>query len=136
MKSLPTPGWPGDLTQARMRFDRWRGSRLRGAPIPERLWRSAAKLAKKHGISMTSRALHLDYYTLKDRMEGNDGKPSASAGAIGTPFIEIPLSPSATGPQCRLELEEGAGSKLRMELRGMSAAELQVLVSAVWRPSR
>ena len=51
------------------RFERWRRTRNGHPCIPEAPWASAAKAAGKHGLNRTVRALRLDYYLLKKRVE-------------------------------------------------------------------
>ncbi len=70
---------PRRLETARLRFEEWRAERKRGARIPKRLWSQAVELAKEFGLHRTSRALGVDYATLKRR-----------AGAVGEPVVETP----------------------------------------------
>ena len=57
------------LTEVQRRFERWRGHRAVGTRIPEELWQAAVEVGCTHGASKTSRALGLDYYKLKTRLE-------------------------------------------------------------------
>jgi hypothetical protein len=56
---------PARLEAARRRFEFWRSTRQGRGRIPERLWKSAVKLAAAYGLCRTARTLGLDYNALK-----------------------------------------------------------------------
>ena len=78
---------PGDLAEARSRFQAWRNRRKRAAAFPRDLWALAAKLATRYGISRTATVLGLDYYGLKKRVEEAGDQPQSSRPS----FVELPL---------------------------------------------
>jgi len=117
--------WRRDLDGVRRRFDGWRRRRARGARIPAVLWRAAVAMARTHGVSKTSLALHLDYYALQRRLA--EGEPRRRAGG----FVEVSLPPSAGGARCQVEIADPGGRQVRVELAGLSAAELATLVGTV-----
>ena len=118
---------PLDLERGRRRFQAWRGQRKAGGRIPQALWAMAARLAKVHGVSRTAGALGLDYYSVKKRAEGVAGESRPS----GTPFVEL-TTPVLVGKQCLLELDDGAGVTMRVQLVGSDAAEVEALARGVW----
>jgi hypothetical protein len=155
---------PAGLAGVQRRFERWRRTR-RGHPrIPETLWAVAVKAAGVHGLHRTVRALRLDYYSLKERVErqGSNTRAPATRGAVGRrrlparkrcsgqgvkgtrslpAFLE--LAPSAThefaamptGPcQCTVEWEDAAGAKMRVELKGTAMPDLAPLSRSFWNP--
>ena len=87
---------PTDLVQGRRRFQAWRGQRKPGVRIPQRLWTMAVRLAKAHGVSRTSAALGLDYFSLKGRAV--DAVPPQSSGPA---FLELP-TPVLVARLCRI----------------------------------
>lgn len=112
------------LAHGREQFEVWRRSRKVGSRIPDQLWSLAVRLAEVHGLSRTSSALKLDYYSLKNRLAGREGASNSVAPA----FIELsppPLAPSAT--ECVIELEDGLGARMRVHLRGGEIPDLAVL---------
>ena len=118
---------PSDFSAACSRVQRkltyWRQRHRRGARIPEELWREAAELACAHGINCTARALRMDYYSLQKRAAATvrlGVRPSAAgAGPRAPEFVELlPGGPSAPRPECRIEVEDGGGAKLRIHLQG------------------
>ena len=120
------------LRDVRSQFERWRRSRPRGTRIPAALWQAAVEAAGEHGVSKTAQELSLDYYGLKKRLESAPTAPSAASNGGG--FLEIPLP--STAPECVLELEDGQGSRLRVELKGAAPAELETLARAFWSVAR
>jgi hypothetical protein len=118
---------PLDLERGRRRFQAWRGQRKAGGRIPQALWAMAARLAKAHGISRTAGALGLDYYSVKKRAEAAAGEPRSS----GPAFVEL-AAPVPVGKQCRLELDDGAGATIHVQLVGYDAADLEALARGFW----
>lgn len=115
---------PPDLRRAQGRFQAWRKRRQRGERIPPPLWAMAARLAGTHGVSRTAAALGLDYYSLKQRVDAVGSEPQPN----GPAFVEVPPTPLIAVRHCRLELDSGAGARLRMELFGYDAADIEALV--------
>ncbi len=125
------------LSEIRDEVERWRSGRPRGARIPEPLWQAAAKAGREHGVSKTAQELRLDYYALKERVESAVEERSASESLPEVGFLEIPLCATpSTSPECVLELEDGQGARLRVELKGAALAELETLARAFWSVAR
>ena len=58
------------LEQTRRRIARWRERcPYRGAAMPAPLWAAAVALARQHGLYTTARTLHVDYGSLKKRLD-------------------------------------------------------------------
>jgi hypothetical protein len=114
-------GLPQDLARGRSRFQAWRKRRA-GGRIPQQLWALAVRLANRHGVSRTSTALGLDYYSLKERAEETADQAQLSAPA----FVEL-TSPVVVGKQCLVELANGAGATMRVQLVGYDAADVEAL---------
>jgi hypothetical protein len=119
---------PSDVGRARNRFQAWRARRVRGSRIPRALRGLAVRLAKRHGISRTVGALGVDYYSLKKQVEASAGAlPSARDSA----FVELP-SPLMVGKQCLFELDNSTGARMRMQLMGYDANEIERLARSLW----
>jgi hypothetical protein len=110
---------PAELVRARARFQSWRRTRQPKSRIPEALWALAVKLTSAHGLHRTARALKLDYYSLKKRVEASQARKAAKRPA----FIELPAAVMA-GRECVIELEDAAGVSLRVHLKGYDAADV------------
>jgi len=135
---------PARLEGLRRRFERWRRTRKVRARIPEPLWASAVKLAAKYGIHRTAKALRVDYYALKKRVEqkaviaGTQQKTAATASrtpaeVAGARFLELPAAAWAGGGECTLELADADGAKLRVHLKGFEAPDLAALSRSFWQ---
>ena len=121
-----------DLSRAAVRFELWRERRAAGARIPATLWKSAVKLAGRHGVSRVATALKLDYYALKKR-HGRQPLPVVDAEAPSTPpaFVELAPSACSSSGQCLIEFANSAGSTLRVHLPPGQVPDLVALVRSV-----
>lgn len=155
---------PAGLEGVRRRFERWRRTRRGHARIPDALWAAAVKAAGVHGLNRAVRALRLDYYSLKERVEqqastARDRSAGAAAGrcrssarkrfgrrgadpARALPaFLELAppsvagFTASPAGPcQCTVEWEDAAGAKMRIELKDTAMPDLAALSRSFWNP--
>ena len=120
------------LKQTRRHIARWRAMRMhRGAPMPAALWAAALALARQHGLYTTARALRVDYGSLKKRRD------AAAAGRGPSPaFVELPaVGPTGLGP-CVIDLEAPRGGRLRIEVTGVTGADLVALTQVAWGRDR
>ena len=118
---------PSDLARARRRFETWRAERLVGSRIPQSLWRLAVRLVSKHGVSRTAGALRVDYYSLKKQTEASAQEKTSSGAA----FVELPV-PAVVGKQCLFELTNSAGGRMRVQLLGYDANEIEAVARTLW----
>ena len=125
MATRKTDSLPAGLEKARERFEAWRETRTQGDRIPDRLWKLAARTAVKHGPHRTSRALRLDYMVLKRRMPG--GVLKASTKSKEPSFVEIRRPDALITGECVAWVEDLSGARMRLELRGLDAAQLGAL---------
>jgi|ERR1019366_5026254 hypothetical protein len=116
------------ISRMRQRLDDWRKSNARGTAFPEKLWAAAGRLAAKHGVYVSSRALGLEYNKLKRASGGAVGpvRTRATRSSIAKPvkFIELtgalPVNPGG----CRLSLQHLSGQRLTLEMAPGAAAEV------------
>ena len=138
---------PVRLEGLRRRFERWRATHRARSRIPDGLWASAVNAVARHGLHRTSKALRLEYFSLKKRVEQQSmiaiDPPKKSAGdwrrstvrldAASVPtFVE--LTPVADGCECTLELEDAAGAKMRVHLKGIAMPDLAAINRSFWNP--
>ena len=108
---------PPALARAAQRLDEWRSTRTTRVISPD-LWRRAAKLASRHGVSPVARALRLDFYEIKRRL---------AATRTPRPFVEIvPAAPHAAR-ECRVEFEDAQGVKMRVAWDSGAAPDVEAL---------
>jgi hypothetical protein len=131
MRTRTTCGLPDALESTRRRLERWRWTRDGRARIPEALWTAAVKVAGSCGLNKTARALGLDYYSLKKRLEAA-GSVSQTDGQALASFIELPPAASGCAPECILELEAPRGAKMRIHLKGLQVPDLAALSQSFW----
>ncbi len=126
---------PASLEAAGRRFERWRQARKGRSRIPESLWTMAAKMAGMYGLHRTARALRVEYYSLKRRLEQSSAAvPRNRTSGTATAFVELPRAIPAVACDCRLELENGAGAKMRVALRAATVPDLAALSRTFWNP--
>jgi hypothetical protein len=93
-------------------------------------------------VNPIARALRLDYYDLKRRVEGGSTPRAEVASRSGasskptngtSPFVafEIPAIPAS--PSCSIELEDGRGSRVSVRLSSCEEVDLLALAQAFWR---
>ena len=151
MRSRIRGAEPARFEVVRERFEHWRRTRQGRSRIPEKLWKSAVRLAAMHGLCRTARALRLDYNALKRRVEsaGVNGSPAGpmpkrktrtrsrpnarkSAQAPAMTFVELPPLEPAGAPACIVELDHPRGAKMRIHLTGRQSPEVVAALSRVF----
>ena len=139
MGTKKTDGLAARLEGVRGRFERWRRTRKVGTRIPESLWNAAVRMAGEYGVNRTAKTLRVNYYALKKRTEREAAvADKADAGGTAAPFIELapcdfPADLRASTFQCMLELEDCGRAKMRVHLKGASAAEVAAIGCSLWR---
>lgn len=129
MSTRTAPIVANDIEQTRRRLERWRERRRAGAPMPEELWAAAIKVARRHGVYPTARALGLEYNKLK-RLAQSTGEVQPE---LPTPtFVELIAAQPAGGSHCRIEMEGPGGGRMRIELPPASAELVVNLCRVVW----
>jgi hypothetical protein len=117
---------PASLSRLERRFASWRRTRASGERIPERLWKAAVKTAAEHGLNRTARILNLDYYSLKKRVD------DASSQGESSTFVELASSSLPIAGECVIELEDAAGSRMRVQVKGLNLPDVRTLSRDFW----
>ena len=119
------------LEQLRERLEDFRRGHAGRRRLPGELWSEAANVARQCGLYRTAKALRLSYYSLKRHVRGDGVKPGKLARA--PKFVELrPLSAAAMA-ECSVELENGRGGKIKIQLNGGAVGELSNLARLFWR---
>ncbi len=133
MRTRKAQGFPAQLEGARRRFERWRERCTSRSRIPDRLWAAAVKMAGVYGVCQTAKALRVEYYSLKERVEQSkaaaSGRPKESPLAT---FLELPSAVPLGGCECLLEWEEADGTKRRVHVKGIPTPDLHALNRSFW----
>ena len=130
-KSAEDVGHGGGLEQVKERFALWRQGRKRGERISNALWAAAVSLAEQHGIQRTAQELRVSCDVLNKHIARNVG-PTRTAKAVPQ-FVELfaqPVLNAAPSAECMVEMENGRGGKMRVELNNING--LIDLASAFW----
>ena len=118
---------PREVSRLRERLDEWRMSRDRGKAFPEEFWVSAGRLALRHGVHVTARALGLEYNKLKRASGGTTGGVGRSERpAVAKPvkFVEVTGALAGSLSDARLSLHGPDGQRLQLEMPPGTAAEV------------
>jgi hypothetical protein len=134
---------PAGLEGVRRRFERWRGAHKARGRIPDRLWAAAVRAAGTCGLHRTSKALRLDYYSLKERVEQRStAAPDLAERAATATFLELAprtdhgfAAVPASACDCTVEWENAAGAKMRVHLKGVATPDLAALSRSFWNPA-
>lgn len=112
-------------------FRRWRRDKRSGERIPEDLWLQAVSAAEAHGMTATAHALSLNHSHLKQRCESLP--PASPAVSPSAEFVEFPAAGLLFGGhESLVEVEDASGSRVRLVLRGVSAAEVAAAAKELW----
>jgi hypothetical protein len=84
-------------------------------------------MAKLHGVNRTVLAFGLDRQYLQRRIATTATPAQANSPA----FVELPPA-NLAGKVCRLELDNGAGATMSLQLTGYDAADLEALSRSFW----
>ena len=85
----------------------------------------------QYGLNKPAKALNLDYYNLKKRLDlANAGQETAPS------FIELTPALSGSVPECSIELESRNGAKMRIQIKGTEMPDLSVLSREFWKIKR
>jgi len=133
MSTRRTYDLPALLEDVRQRFERWRRTRKVRSRIPETLWASAVEMAGTYGLHRTSKALRVNYYTLKKRVEREAAAAGVSEGDAVATFIELAPPARAGSCKCTLDLEDADGATMRVHLEGIATPDLTALIRSFWR---
>ena len=135
MTTVKSPGepaaeLPARLEETRLRFEEWRSTRAsKACRIPPELWATARSCASEYGAYRTAQVLGLDSGKLKRQMSPGT-KRAKRRPATFVEFVPASREPLA---ECVLELENRAGSRLRIHLKGTALPDLMELARSFTR---
>jgi hypothetical protein len=84
-------------------------------------------MAGTYGLHRTSKALPVNYYTLKKRVKREAAAAGASEGDAVATFIELAPPTRVGSCECTLELEDADGATMRVHLKGIATPDLAAL---------
>jgi hypothetical protein len=138
---------PDSIKQLGEQFQQFRSTHPKCTRLPEALWQTAVKEARRHGIYMVALTLRLDYGNLQKRLGGAppqrrirssadrdaDVRPQRRpvGGDSGAAFVELARSAGVGADEYVIEFESGAGPRMCVRWRG-TTPEWSTLLRA-WR---
>jgi hypothetical protein len=122
-----------ELAGVEQRFTKWRRTRKLGTRIPERLWASAVKLTATYGLHPTASTLRLDYYSLKKRVERASADYSGRPAQSMQSFVELAAPHASELREWVIDLENDAGARMRIHVKGGEALDVVALGRSFWR---
>lgn len=134
MRRGTTPALATKLIGVCRAFQTWRRTRPSRSRIPAPLWASAVEVAREHGVHATARRLHLDYYSLKQRVAAAGGAEARDARPASA-FVEVVAAgvrPAAVS-ECVIDLADARGTTLRIALKSPALPDLAALSEVFWR---
>jgi len=130
-KSAEDVGHGESLEQVKDRFALWRKGRKRGERISNALWAAAVVLAEQHGVQRIAQELRVDCNVLNKHI-GRNASPTRTAKTVPQ-FVELfaqPVLSAARSAECMVEMENGHGGKMRVELKSLDG--LVSLSNSFW----
>jgi len=120
------------LKKVQGQFSNWRKTRKSRGPIPEALWDAAISLAGSYSVHQISKGLRLNHTAVKDRVEIS--RNIIIEEAPQTTFVELPpLNQPMSIEEFRLDLENKAGAKMKIHVKGHTDIDLLALTQTFWR---
>jgi len=130
-KSDPT--FSAAIARVQPALTAWRQRRKHREPIPEPLWRTMVRLARRYGLSRVAQVLRVNYTALKRHLVATAAPQGPPSGALAAEFVEVPITACPGGPQWVIELEDCAGWKLTLRLAQTQSAAALALAQGLWR---
>ena len=122
---------PKSIVRVQQRFEQWRrlGKKTKTgrSRIPEELWRAAVEVAIEHGAYKAARALRLNHTALKARLPERSGE---RGGSVEGAFVELVPAALSGVAECVVDLEDGRGARMRIQLRGGMTPDLASMTRA------
>ncbi len=131
---------PAGLQTLSDRIEAWRSARPRTRPMPEALWNEAVSMARRLGVFRVSRALRLNFDTLKRRAGATSTRERSSQEATRAPilpartdFVEVKglakVGVAGRTHEAVVEVVAGDGARLSIRLK-CASTEVAALIRA------
>jgi hypothetical protein len=105
---------PEPLVPLQQQFQQFRATHPPRSKLPDEFWKSAAGLAKQHGLYTVAHALRLDYMWLKNRVGGSGRWQRKQTQPR---FVELIMPRPPNLDECVIEFESVGGAKMRIQWR-------------------
>jgi hypothetical protein len=126
---MPNTALAESIPQLQAQLEEFRVTRPGRTKLPESLWRSAVKLARRHGVYAVAHPLRLDYSKLKRQVNGSSAPRRRKAQAR---FVELVGAAPARVDEYLIEFESPGGPKMRIHWNASRPLDWGALLRA-WR---
>jgi hypothetical protein len=126
---MPNLALADSIRQLQAQLEEFRASHARRTKLPESLWQSAVKLARRHGVYAVAHPLRLDYTKLKKQVNGSSAPRRKKAHAR---FVELVGAAPARGDEYLIEFESARGPKMCIHWNASRPLDWGALLRA-WR---
>lgn len=106
------------LEQVQQRFESWRQHRIKRTRIPQNLWKAAAALSQDYSIFHLSKALRVNYTTLKKQVVKFNTAQTSTAYISSSSFVELAPPSSPIVQESTIEMIKRDGAVMRMNIKG------------------
>lgn len=124
---------PASISELHAELEQFRSTHPKRTRLPLSLWRSAAELARQHGIYVVAHSARLDYCTLKKHVNGSSAasrsRPKKGASAK---FVELIGAGHERVDEYVVEFESVQGRNLRVHCKTATPPDWAALLDA-WR---
>ena len=117
------------VPQLQAQLEEFRAAHPRRTKLPESLWQSAVKLARRHGVYAVAHPLRLDYTRLKQHASGSS---TPRRERTQPRFVELIGTARASVEEYVIEFESGGGPKMRIHWKAANPPDWAALLRA-WR---
>lgn len=126
---MPNIALAESIPQLQAQLEEFRATRPRRTKLPESLWRSAVKLARRHGVYAVAHPLRLDYSKLRKQVNGSSAPQRRKRQAR---FVELMGAAPARVDEYLIEFESPRGPKMRIQWNASRPLDWGALLRA-WR---
>ena len=126
---MPNISLADSIPQLQAQLEEFRATHPRRTKLPDSLWQSAVKLARRHGVYAVAHPLRLDYSKLKRQVNGSSASRRRKAPAR---FVELMGAAPARIDEYMIEFESLHGPKMRILWNASTPLDWGALLRA-WR---
>ena len=118
------------LELVQQRFESWRQHRKKRTRIPQNLWKAAVALSEEYSIFHLSKALRVNYTTLKKQVVKFNTAETSTAYVSSSTFVELPPPSSLVVQESTIEMIKRDGAVMRMNIKGGACSDFLELGKA------
>lgn len=125
---MPNIALADSVPELQAQLEEFRATHPRRTRLPESLWRSAVKLARRQGVYAVAHPLRLDYAKLRKQVDGSSARQRKKQAR----FVELVGAAPARIDEYVIEFESPRGPKMRIHGNASSPLDWGALLRA-WR---